>query len=354
MVRAASACSIPLWAGKKQRPLIVEARGAREAASATEASLRRQVERTDRGKADPPRATRGRSEARRRRRASCRTGSSVDAGARELSDRLGSVRHRARGARHVLHRPPRGGRRASPASSAPRPTSASSPSTARGPPRWRLHPAPPSAPPHPGCRKDGHEITASHPSPPRRRPRRRASAGRRLPGWMHAQRSGHRRGDEVPVPHASPDHPRQARGVPDLRHEAGANRSGRAPTAAPNTAREGLAPLTIDAAKRQLLGLKTVAVQRAPFETSIRTTGPGSRGRAAGPPRPHALTKAFVEHVTADFTGKYVNEGRGRSPTALQPGALRDAAGVPPRSQGVAVARNVRGFLGRAGRPGPA
>ena len=36
--------SIPLWAGKKQRPLIVEAEALREAASATEASLRRQVE----------------------------------------------------------------------------------------------------------------------------------------------------------------------------------------------------------------------------------------------------------------------------------------------------------------------
>jgi cobalt-zinc-cadmium efflux system outer membrane protein len=36
--------SIPLWAGKKQRPLIVEAEALGEAASATEASVRRQVE----------------------------------------------------------------------------------------------------------------------------------------------------------------------------------------------------------------------------------------------------------------------------------------------------------------------
>jgi cobalt-zinc-cadmium efflux system outer membrane protein len=35
--------SVPLWAGKKQRPLIVEARSLFEAASATEASLRRQA-----------------------------------------------------------------------------------------------------------------------------------------------------------------------------------------------------------------------------------------------------------------------------------------------------------------------
>ncbi|MGZ5381053.1 MAG: TolC family protein, partial [Thermoanaerobaculia bacterium] len=35
--------SVPLWAGQKQRPLIVEARNLFEAASATEASLRRQA-----------------------------------------------------------------------------------------------------------------------------------------------------------------------------------------------------------------------------------------------------------------------------------------------------------------------
>jgi multidrug efflux pump subunit AcrA (membrane-fusion protein) len=71
---------------------------------------------------------------------------------------------------------------------------------------------------------------------------------------------------------------------------------------------EGLAPVTIDAAKRQLLGLKTVAVQRAPFETSIRTTG-----RVASDERRvhhvHTRYEGFVEHVTADFTGKYVTKG---------------------------------------------
>ena len=71
---------------------------------------------------------------------------------------------------------------------------------------------------------------------------------------------------------------------------------------------EGLAPVTIDAQKRQLLGLKTVAVRRAPFETSIRTTG-----RVAADERRvhhvHTRYEAFVEHVTADFTGKYVSKG---------------------------------------------
>jgi multidrug efflux pump subunit AcrA (membrane-fusion protein) len=71
---------------------------------------------------------------------------------------------------------------------------------------------------------------------------------------------------------------------------------------------EGLSPVMIDAAKRQLLGLKTVAVRRAPFETSIRTTG-----RVTADERRvhhvHTRFEAFVEHVTADFTGKYVNKG---------------------------------------------
>src|SRR5512143_1923914 len=71
---------------------------------------------------------------------------------------------------------------------------------------------------------------------------------------------------------------------------------------------EGLAPVTIDAAKRQLLGLKTVAVRQSPFETSIRTTG----RVAADETRVHHVHtryEAFVEHVTADFTGKYVKKG---------------------------------------------
>ena len=83
---------------------------------------------------------------------------------------------------------------------------------------------------------------------------------------------------------------------------------GEAPAAAPNGAQEGLAPVTLDSAKRQLLGLKTVAVQRAPFETSIRTTG-----RVAADERRvhhvHTRYEGFVEHVTADFTGKYVTKG---------------------------------------------
>ncbi len=70
----------------------------------------------------------------------------------------------------------------------------------------------------------------------------------------------------------------------------------------------GFSTVTIDARKRQLLGLKTVVVKRAPFETSIRTTG-----RVAADERRvhhvHTRYDAFVEHVTADFTGKFVKKG---------------------------------------------
>lgn len=70
----------------------------------------------------------------------------------------------------------------------------------------------------------------------------------------------------------------------------------------------GLAPITIDATKRQLLGLTTVEVKRAPFSTSIRTVG-----RVAFDERRvhhvHTRYEAYVEEVTADFTGKYVRKG---------------------------------------------
>jgi Cu(I)/Ag(I) efflux system membrane fusion protein len=71
---------------------------------------------------------------------------------------------------------------------------------------------------------------------------------------------------------------------------------------------DGLATVTLDARKQSLLGLKTVAVTRAPFETSIRTTG-----RVAPDERRvhhvHTRYEGFVEHVTADFTGKFVKKG---------------------------------------------
>jgi multidrug efflux pump subunit AcrA (membrane-fusion protein) len=71
---------------------------------------------------------------------------------------------------------------------------------------------------------------------------------------------------------------------------------------------DGLATVTVDARKESLLGLKTVAVVLAPFEMSIRTTG-----RVAPDERRvhhvHTRYEGYVEHVTADFTGKFVTKG---------------------------------------------
>jgi Cu(I)/Ag(I) efflux system membrane fusion protein len=86
--------------------------------------------------------------------------------------------------------------------------------------------------------------------------------------------------------------------VPVYSDEAGAGAQGP----------DGLATVTVDARKLSLLGLKTVAVTRAPFETSIRTVG-----RVAADERRvhhvHTRYEGFVEHVTADFTGKFVTKG---------------------------------------------
>ena len=80
---------------------------------------------------------------------------------------------------------------------------------------------------------------------------------------------------------------------------------------APATAPAGVAgyvPVTIDARKRQLLSLRTVKVERGSFGTGIRTVG-----RVAFDERRvhhvHTRYEAWVEHVTADFTGKLVRKG---------------------------------------------
>lgn len=70
----------------------------------------------------------------------------------------------------------------------------------------------------------------------------------------------------------------------------------------------GFATVTIDARKRQLLSLKTARVDRGTFGTGIRTVG-----RVAFDERRvhhvHTRYEAYVEHVAADFTGKYVRRG---------------------------------------------
>ncbi len=70
----------------------------------------------------------------------------------------------------------------------------------------------------------------------------------------------------------------------------------------------GFASVTIDARKRQLLSLKTAKVEQGTFGTGIRTVG-----RLAYDERRvhhvHTRFEAYVEHVAADFTGKFVKKG---------------------------------------------
>jgi membrane fusion protein, copper/silver efflux system len=70
----------------------------------------------------------------------------------------------------------------------------------------------------------------------------------------------------------------------------------------------GFATVEIDARKLQLLGVKTAAVKRGPLSTSIRTVG-----RITYDERRvhhvHTRFEAYVEHIAADFTGKYVRKG---------------------------------------------
>ena len=283
--------SVPLWAGKKQRPLIAEAEAARGGGFGDRSLLAAPDRGADRGKADPGRAARRRGEARRRRRA--RAGQAVRRrGARELSDRLGSVRHRARGARHVLHRPPRGGvapcrlhpRRGRPQRVLLRPRGAHRDGVLT---RSLL-----SAPP-PGCRKDEHEITASHPSPPPRRFRRRPRAGRRPPTGMHAEGSGDRRGgEEIHVRDAPADHPRQARRLPDLRHEARADRS--APHARAGRTRHEVGarstqdpPLPLAHEPCRDLARAEKRLDGDGLRARLRGRGPGCDGRPRGPGTRH-------------------------------------------------------------------
>jgi Cu(I)/Ag(I) efflux system membrane fusion protein len=77
-------------------------------------------------------------------------------------------------------------------------------------------------------------------------------------------------------------------------------KKGKAPTGG-----EGI---ELDAQKRRLIGVSTVAVKRAPLGAGLRTTGRVSFDER----RVHKVTARFegyVEKLWADFTGKYVEKG---------------------------------------------
>ena len=92
-------------------------------------------------------------------------------------------------------------------------------------------------------------------------------------------------------------------GMDLVKKEGGAPEGGSGEAGVP-----GFATVTIDARKRQLLSLKTAKVERGTFGTGIRTVG-----RVAYDERRvhhvHTRFEAYVEHVTADFTGKFVKRG---------------------------------------------
>ncbi len=70
----------------------------------------------------------------------------------------------------------------------------------------------------------------------------------------------------------------------------------------------GFATVVLDSRKQQLLGVKTAPVTRGPLSTSIKTVG-----RVAYDERRvhhvHTRFDAYVEHIEADFTGKFVKKG---------------------------------------------
>jgi len=87
--------------------------------------------------------------------------------------------------------------------------------------------------------------------------------------------------------------------VPVMAEEAAGADSGGIP---------GFATVGLDARKRQMLGVKTAVLKRGPLSTSIRTVG-----RITYDERRvhhvHTRFEAYVEHIDADFTGKFVKKG---------------------------------------------
>ena len=376
--------SIPLWAGEKQRPLIVEAESLFESASATEASLRRQIEARDRGEADPDRAARRRSEA--RRRGNPRPGPALGRRRpRQLPDRLRSrsspssrrsARTSATAARpsaRLAEPDPRRGRprRVLPragAASAMGPSSppASSPSIASAPEE---------------CRKRHEEELASLLLVAARTSSLRSPVVLALAGCRKT----------VPVAEAAkkyqcPMHPEIVQGpsgrLPDLRHEARPDRDGaadrsRKPASAETKIlfyRSPMNPRRRPRPKKDSMGMDFVPSTRT-RRGARRARGPrdrhdrrrktaapraedrrghaGSRSRPrsgrwdASPPTSGGSTtstrgtRPTSSTSTADFTGKYVRKGE-------RPGRRSTAPTSTPRSRSTSSRSRPR-----ARSPGP-
>lgn len=70
----------------------------------------------------------------------------------------------------------------------------------------------------------------------------------------------------------------------------------------------GMAPVTIDARQRRLIGLRTAEVRWGLLETTIRTSGRVTFDESRLV-RVQPRFAGFVEELNADFTGKYVRKG---------------------------------------------
>ena len=360
MWSASVGVTVPLFAGSRTRPVVAEAEGLVEAAAKTEAALRT--------------IARARAEERLVRMRQLADEARLDAEGVLVQDRLsvdaalagyrsGGVpfvavlealwtfyQDRRAAVGRLVGLPP-GGR--GPPRSRARPDGADS-----GHPRTRARRAMAE------CREKKHEFAlegspravasfaaVAGAAPPRAPP----AAARVAPAGASRRAAAKAAAEEVAVP----DAPRDRQDAPGdcpicgmklvpIEEAAPAPAATGARTSGPN----GLATVTVDARKLSLLGLKTVAVTRAPFETSIRTTG-----RVAADERRvhhvHTRYEGFVEHVTADFTGKFVKKGEVLaliySPELYATQQEYLLALKASRSLGD-VGRSFR----RAGRPGPA
>jgi RND family efflux transporter MFP subunit len=93
--------------------------------------------------------------------------------------------------------------------------------------------------------------------------------------------------------------------VPVYSDEPGASRGA---AAGGGSTPEGYATIAIDPAKRQIIGLRLAAVERAPLRTTIRTVGRVAFDETRVH-HVHTRYEGYVEQVFADFTGKAVRRG---------------------------------------------
>ena len=107
----------------------------------------------------------------------------------------------------------------------------------------------------------------------------------------------------------------------------------------------GMSVVRLDAAKQQLIGLKTVAVRRADLDTTIRTTGQVMMDETRVV-RVAPRFEGFIERLYANFTGKFVKKG--------DPLATIYSPELFSTEQEFLLAQKSQSMLAQAGLPGAA